>query len=95
MGYGYTAEDHAMRVPAWTMRLQAGVAALQKALRRGDHEAVMRASEDVSWWQGRLTGELISAGPALSTRHANAAIGAIIASQRTLYRAAQNGRAAP
>lgn len=66
-GYGYTAEEHAMRIAPWILRLQAGTDALLRALERLQHarwdatraiSRVLRALEDVSWWHGRLVGEL-------------------------------------
>jgi hypothetical protein len=57
---GYTALEHADKLAAWTLRLRAAVEARRRASSAGDAAAVRRAEEDVNFWIGRLTGEVLA-----------------------------------
>jgi hypothetical protein len=78
--YGLPPEEHADRLPAWTTRLRSAVAARDRARQRGDAAALKRAQEDVWFWVGRLTCDVLSSGadPAAAPARQDA-VAAIIA----------------
>lgn len=57
---GLSPEEHGDKLPAWTLRLRSALAARARATRRNDAAALRRAEEDVGFWVGRLTGELLA-----------------------------------
>lgn len=57
---GYTAIEHADKLEAWTLRLRSAVKARSRAEAARDADAVHRAEEDVNFWVGRLTGEVLA-----------------------------------
>ena len=57
---GYTAIEHADKLAAWTLRLRSAVQARSRAEAARDADAVRRAEEDVNFWVGRLTGEVLA-----------------------------------
>ena len=57
---GLSAEEHADKLAAWTLRLRSALAARSRATARGEAAALRRAEEDVGFWVGRLTGELLN-----------------------------------
>jgi hypothetical protein len=56
-----TAQTHAMKLPAWTLRLESGTKALKRATKRGDLEQIVAGLEDVSFWVGRSVGDAFGA----------------------------------
>ena len=62
MSLGIPPEEHADRIPAWTQRLRSAVAARNRAIRKNDAVALRRAQEDVWFWIGRLTCDVLASG---------------------------------
>lgn len=58
--YGLPPREHEDRLEAWTLRLRSAVVALRRARASGDMEAIHRGIEDVWFWVGRLTCDLLS-----------------------------------
>ena len=54
-------QTHAMKLPAWSLRLESGTKALKRATKRGDQEQIIAGLEDVSFWVGRSVGDAFGA----------------------------------
>jgi hypothetical protein len=57
---GLSPEEHGDKLPAWTLRLRSALKARARAAARRDAGALRRAEEDIGFWTGRLTGELLA-----------------------------------
>ena len=57
---GLSPEEHGDKLPAWTIRLRSAMAARARAQARNEPAALRRAEEDIGFWVGRLTGELLN-----------------------------------
>lgn len=60
--FGLPTEVHAMKLRPWITRLQAGTAALNKAVDNRAPIQVASGLEDVSFWLGRSIAEVFGAG---------------------------------
>lgn len=59
--FGFPAEVHASKLPAWTTRLNGAVRLLRRAVRRRDKSLTVTALEDVQFWIGRTVADLMAA----------------------------------
>ena len=60
-GSGARPQIHAMKLPAWTLRLQRGTKQLERATKKGNVEHIIAGLEDVSFWVGRSVGDAFGA----------------------------------
>ncbi len=58
--YGIAAREHARKIHPWVVRLDTATDSLREALDRGDRRTSVQALEDVQFWIGRITCDLIS-----------------------------------
>jgi len=87
MGSRATAQTHAMKLPAWTLRLESGTKALKRATKRGDLEQIVAGLEDVSFWVGRSVGDAFGASGkgGASERQLRRAGKAIVQAQAAIF----------
>jgi hypothetical protein len=80
---------HAMKLPAWTLRLKDGTAELERAVQSGKQPEILAGIDDVSFWVGRIMGEGISAAAASPENQEvfEGAIAAVVAGRKAVDRA--------
>lgn len=57
---GLVEADHARKIKPWISRLEAAREGLREAIGAGDRKATVRQLEDVWFWVGRLTADLLA-----------------------------------
>jgi hypothetical protein len=57
---GLVEAEHARKLVPWTARLKAAREGLAEAVARGDRRGAVRGIEDIWFWIGRLTAELLA-----------------------------------
>jgi len=90
--YGYVARRHARKIHPWIVRLENATDGLQEDLGVQDTSEVLESLADVSFWRGRVMGDLLSAGalsPSQDPKLANRVFEALMVSQKVISEAHQ------
>ncbi|MAG24174.1 hypothetical protein CMI47_01215 [Candidatus Pacearchaeota archaeon] len=86
-GSSASPQTHAMKLPAWTLRLERGTKALDDAIRKGDRRGMFEGVEDTSFWTGRVVCDAFGSRDGATEKELEQAAKAILEAEKSIYRA--------